>query len=76
MDLSTIENRVKNGLYQDIHQCFEDLEIIWNNCIKYNGADAIISQMAIKLRKVTNILFKKSFNYDPKQIQRKQENEE
>ena len=37
MDLSTVENKLDNRRYKYIESFFEDIHLIWTNCITYNS---------------------------------------
>mmetsp|Transcript_13063 Transcript_13063/g.52317 ORF Transcript_13063/g.52317 Transcript_13063/m.52317 type:complete len:211 (-) Transcript_13063:732-1364(-) len=41
MDLSTVKSNIESKAYQSIHECAEDIRLIWSNCKKYNqdGSD-------------------------------------
>merc|ERR1712146_228138 len=39
IDLSTIANRVRGGMYgEDTDSFCDDMQLVWENCRKYNGA--------------------------------------
>lgn len=72
MDLSTVSWGLED--YSSVSDCYEDTELIWSNCLLYNGQTAPISQMALRLRKLSQGLFKKHLDFDIKKSQRKHEN--
>mmetsp|Transcript_35651 Transcript_35651/g.113988 ORF Transcript_35651/g.113988 Transcript_35651/m.113988 type:complete len:210 (+) Transcript_35651:171-800(+) len=41
MDLSTVKASIERGDYKTVHDCAEDIRLIWTNCKKYNqdGSD-------------------------------------
>lgn len=45
MDLSTIEKKITVNAYETPQQMIDDFNLMVNNCFKFNGKDAIISQM-------------------------------
>lgn len=46
MDLSTIERKLNVNAYETPEQVTEDFNLMVNNCVSFNGANAMISQMA------------------------------
>lgn len=64
MDLSTVNKKLINNLYSNIKEVVQDIDLIWCNCQLYNGEEAPISQMAVKLKKLSSGLFKKIFGVE------------
>lgn len=64
MDLSTITTNLNANKYSDIKDVFNDFDLIWSNCMLYNGQDSAISQMAARLKKLTGGYFRKAFGND------------
>ena len=59
MDLSTVQDRIANEYYLSkdddseltpYERCYEDVELIWNNCLKFNDPDSQIANDARDLR--------------------------
>lgn len=46
MDLSTIERKITADAYETPEQIVEDFNVLVQNCFRFNGKDAVISQMA------------------------------
>lgn len=46
MDLSTIERKLNVNAYETPEQVTEDFNLMVNNCVSFNGPQAMISQMA------------------------------
>ncbi|KAH3684206.1 hypothetical protein WICPIJ_004849 [Wickerhamomyces pijperi] len=46
MDLSTIERKLNVSAYEDVQHYIDDFNLMVENCVKFNGTDAGISQMA------------------------------
>lgn len=46
MDLSTIERKLTVNAYETPEQVAEDFNLMVDNCVKFNGPNAMISQMA------------------------------
>ncbi|BFZ58266.1 transcription initiation at TATA-containing promoter protein [Savitreella phatthalungensis] len=50
MDLGTIDRKLSKGEYATIDGFIEDVELVWTNCVKFNGPDSVISQMAMRVK--------------------------
>lgn len=50
MDLSTSRKKLESGQYENVEQWKEDIELIWNNALTYNGTKALISILARELQ--------------------------
>ena len=53
MDLSTLRSKYKAGKYSSYGELLHDLELIWSNCIEYNGEGedgAYYHRIAVELR--------------------------
>ena len=73
MDISTIKSKLETDQYLTTQECFNDFDLIWANCIKFNGADAPISNWANKMKKAAQNLTWKIFENEQKVPTRKQE---
>jgi len=62
MDLSTVKNKLNNGSYTLIEECIEEIQLIWDNCKKYNSDSSWIYKLAEKLERQFRKLVK---NYLP-----------
>jgi len=51
-DLQTIEDKLLNGSYSTLEDFHYDMELIWNNAVKYNGAAHEVSKLGISLKGV------------------------
>jgi histone acetyltransferase len=51
MDLSTMEEKLINDSYASPKELVADLELVFNNCRKFNGASTVYSKCANKLEK-------------------------
>ncbi|KAI1189940.1 Bromodomain-containing protein [Nemania serpens] len=51
MDLSTIEDKLKQDLYATPRDLVNDLKLIFSNCRQYNDASTVYSKCAAKLEK-------------------------
>lgn len=49
MDLSTIKENLKNGIYGTLEECFDDIQLIWDNCKLYNVEFSKIYKMAVRM---------------------------
>ena len=54
MDLGTIKKKIKDSSYRSFGDWKEDVELVFNNAIEYNGEMSIIGGMAVYLRKEFN----------------------
>ncbi len=59
MDISTCAKKLKNGKYQFIEECINDIQLIWDNCKHYNAFGSWIYNLAVKLEKLTKKLIEK-----------------
>lgn len=50
MDLGTIERKVQDGQYGSFTEFSADMELIVVNCVKFNGTDSFISNMARNIK--------------------------
>jgi hypothetical protein len=57
MDLSTVDAKLKKHAYISAAQFKADLDLIWANCYRFNGAEAQISEMARHLSDLAQHLF-------------------
>ena len=46
MDLSTIKKKLAHNVYRNGNSFVDDMNLIWNNCYKYNGEHHEISKTA------------------------------
>ncbi|KAF1993224.1 GCN5-related histone actyltransferase [Amniculicola lignicola CBS 123094] len=51
MDLSTMEERLENGVYATPKELVADIRLILTNCRKYNDATTVYAKCAVKLEK-------------------------
>lgn len=49
MDLSTVEGKLDQNSYETLEQFFYDLNMIWENCRKYNGPTSVYGELANKM---------------------------
>nr|XP_012138018.1 PREDICTED: PHD finger protein rhinoceros isoform X3 [Megachile rotundata] len=50
MDLSTMEEKLENGLYKNLNEFKRDFRLIVDNCRQYNGSDNEYTEMAFNLK--------------------------
>ena len=53
MDLGTIANKIKKKEYLTHYSFVHDLNLVWDNCIFYNGEHTDIGKWAIMLKKTS-----------------------
>ena len=46
MDISTVSSNLKNGKYQYIEGCLNDIQLIWDNCMHFNAEGSWIYNLA------------------------------
>jgi hypothetical protein len=42
MDLSTIQHRLREGKYRSVEEVLDDMQLIWDNCRRYNPAGTVL----------------------------------
>jgi hypothetical protein len=42
MDLSTIKARIQQREYKDFKHCFDDVNLMWTNAIKFNDGSSVV----------------------------------
>jgi cytochrome c556 len=52
MDLSTVARKLDRLEYSTARALFDDVDLIWDNAIKFNGADTWIGKAAAELREI------------------------
>ncbi|CAO3589782.1 unnamed protein product [Absidia cylindrospora] len=45
MDLTTIDRKLQHGDYNDVDQFIADIRLLFNNCYKFNGPEAMVSML-------------------------------
>ena len=53
MDLKTVRNELKLGKYKKFKDLFNDISLIWDNCMTYNTDGSQIYQMAQAMEVIT-----------------------
>lgn len=58
MDFTTMRSKISNGVYKSLGEFRRDLDLIWANCLLFNGKEPnnVFSKKAIELRKMTEKL--------------------
>jgi len=67
MDLSTVDQKLKEGKYSSADEFHADIKLIFKNCYKYNGPDSPIAGLAKQLEKV----FDKKWAEKPEELPEK-----
>ncbi len=52
MDLATVKQNLNLKRYRTIHNCADDIRLIWSNCKKYNGEGSVYYSLADSLSKI------------------------
>jgi rRNA maturation protein Rpf1 len=50
MDFGTIKENLKKHFYKSMRQFIEDVELVFNNCLVYNGEKSQVSTMCKEVR--------------------------
>ena len=67
MDLSTVQIKLKQKNYESASEVFEDVQLIWDNCKRYNIEGSDIYKQADHMENITDELIKKNnFQLPPK----------
>ncbi|KAI8331780.1 Bromodomain-containing protein [Chlamydoabsidia padenii] len=45
IDLTTIDGKLQHGEYNDVDQFVADIRLLFNNCYKFNGPEAMVSML-------------------------------
>lgn len=61
MDLQTLKKNIKKGVYKKVIDFCDDLQLIWDNCKKYNSDGSDIFNSAVIMEKLSNKLIKEAF---------------
>jgi bromodomain-containing factor 1 len=64
MDLSTVEKKLVASVYKTIPEFQQDMQLIFDNCYKFNGLEAAVSLMGKSLEKH----FQKELEKLPKEV--------
>ena len=56
MDLGTVKKNLEAGVYKDVEQCLDDIQLVWDNCKLYNVEESKIYKFAKKLEDFTQRL--------------------
>ena len=51
MDLGLIKKRLDNGFYKDLSSFESDVNLVFDNCILYNGEESDVGLVACALKK-------------------------
>ena len=60
MDLSTVQIKLKQKNYESASEVFEDVQLIWDNCKRYNIEGSDIYKQADHRENITDELIKKN----------------
>jgi hypothetical protein len=50
MDLGTVKNKLNMNKYKNVQEFIDDINLIFLNCIKYNGEDSSVGKMCKNVR--------------------------
>jgi len=74
MDLETITKNVNNNKYNSIDEAKADIQLIWDNCRKYNLEGSAIFKLANNFEKITKKYFDKHGNNNNSHNNKKKKN--
>lgn len=64
MDLGTIKKRLSNNFYESPQQFLDDVSLIYDNCILYNGEESFIGKIAVGFKnQIKTIIETLNFNF-------------
>ena len=63
MDFSTVKKKLNNYSYTNLKEYCDDMDLIFNNCILYNGINSYIGEICLRVKNEYKNLFEK-FNLD------------
>ena len=61
MDLSTLRNKLREKIYKTPRECFDDLQLIWDNCKLFNSENSAIYAQSITMEKYARALIQSKF---------------
>ena len=62
MDFGTIKRKLILNAYENELEFQEDMNLVFDNCILYNGTDKDIGKMALQMKMEFNTMFVKEFS--------------
>lgn len=57
MDFGTIKTKLQNNAYENHNNFVEDVLLVLDNCILYNGTENSVGKAALELKLDANALF-------------------
>lgn len=45
MDLTTVDQKLNSGEYDNVEEFISDIRLVFNNCYKFNGPEAMVSML-------------------------------
>ena len=52
MDFGTIKKKLTHNVYNEINEFIRDMNLVFSNCVKYNGPENMISKYAVEIRNI------------------------
>mmetsp|Transcript_49382 Transcript_49382/g.56883 ORF Transcript_49382/g.56883 Transcript_49382/m.56883 type:complete len:232 (+) Transcript_49382:31-726(+) len=65
MDLGTVKKNLKANKYKTVEECLDDIQLVWDNCKRYNAEGSWIWKVAEKLEKYTAKMIKNNLPNQP-----------
>jgi E1A/CREB-binding protein len=64
MDISTVRHNIESGVYKHPYEALDDIQLIWDNCKRYNMEGYDIYNAAVRMEKLNDKIVKRIFkNY-------------
>ena len=63
MDLGTVKKNLRNNKYKLLEECLNEIQLIWDNCKKYNSEGSWIYDLTLKLENVMIKYIQKNFEF-------------
>uniref|UniRef100_A0A6B2L0Q8 PHD-type domain-containing protein n=1 Tax=Arcella intermedia TaxID=1963864 RepID=A0A6B2L0Q8_9EUKA len=63
MDLGTVEKKLRDEKYRNMHQFANDVRLIWSNAETFNGPEHNVTKLAYEVREVFEKLFQEKLRY-------------
>jgi bromodomain-containing factor 1 len=54
MDLGTVTKKVLNNEYREVHEVYDDVRLVWRNCLKFNEEGSEVSRACTVLKAIAD----------------------
>lgn len=52
MDFGTVKKKLTHNVYGNIAEFIRDMNLVFDNCVKYNGSENIVAKHAIEIKNI------------------------